>query len=339
MKRFSSVSQMVTNGVLFGALVLLGMSGIVSAQAGQVQEQTYEQLVAAHPGWVQVPGALVRPDCVHEVPNGATVAVGEDGQATGEVTLKGEFIAHYGSCPEAQISTRHTASAVSKPGQTPGTPFNGWVEDSQQNLSLASGDNIDLEDGYWYVPDAPSVNGGLIYLFNGLAPAAQNWIMQPVLQYGVGAAGGGNYWAIASWFGGGPSGTYYHSPLETVNAGNVLWGLNEQTAGGSSLDYFIEADDTTTGAYSWLSITTTGIKWSDAYEGVLEVYGVNECSQLPSSDYALFYASDVYHGYPYYDYVSPGFTGSVFQSGCGDSVYVNNTYNVSPFYDYTYLFY
>jgi hypothetical protein len=338
-KHFRSVSQMVGNRVLCSAVVLLGMSGILSAQAGQVQQQTYEQLVAAHPGWVQVPGALVRPDCVHEVPNGATVALGEDGQPTGDVTLKGQFIAHYNSCPEAQISTRHLESAVNKPGHTPGTPFNGWVEDSQQNLSLAGGDNIDLEDGYFYVPNAPSVKGGLIYLFNGIAPAAQNWIIQPVLQYGVGAAGGGNYWAIASWAGGGPTNTYFHSPLETVNAGNLLFGFSEQTAGGSTIDYFIEADDTTTGAYSWLTVSSSGIQWTDAYEGVLEVYNVNACDQLPSSGDALFYDSGVYHGYPAFDHVSPSFTGSVFQSGCNDWVYVNNTYNVSPFYDYTYLFY
>jgi len=37
--------------------------------------------------------------------------------------------------------------------------------------------------------------------------------------------------------------------------------------------------------------------------------------------------------------VTPGFTGSVFQSGCSDWTYVNNTYNVSPWYDYAYLFY
>ena len=339
MKHFRSVSQMVGNRVLCGALVLLGTSGILSAQAGQEQEQTYKQLVAAHPGWVQVPGALVRPDCVHEVPNGATIVLGEDGQSTGDVTLKGQVIAHYDACPEAQIPTRHTASE-NKPGHAPGPPFNGWVEDSQQNLSLAGGDNIDLEDGYFYVPSAPAAyTGQTIFLFNGIAPAAQNFIIQPVLQYGPSAAGGSNYWAIASWAGPLSNGTYLHSPLEGVNAGNVLFGFTEQTAPASSLEYLTEAYDTTTGAYSYLYVLSSGIQWTDAYEGVLEVYNVNACNQLPASGYDLFYGNNIDHGYPNFDRVSPGFTGNVFQSGCSDWTYVNNTYNVAPYYDYAYLFY
>jgi hypothetical protein len=82
-----------------------------------------------------------------------------------------------------------------------------------------------------------------------------------------------------------------------------------------------------------------GLHWTVAYEGVLEVYNVNSCSQLPASGYDLFFANYVDHGYPSYISVTPAFTGSVFQSGCSDWTYVNNTYNVSPWYDYAYLFY
>jgi len=122
--------------------------------------------------------------------------------------------------------------------------------------------------------------------------------------------------------------------LEKVNPGNTIWGFTEQTgASGSTLDYLVEAYDTTTGAYSWISFGISGLQWDWAYEGVLEVYGVNTCSMLPSSGYAYFFYNYVDHGYPNYDGVSPAFYGDVFQSGCGDWVYVNNTY------DYAYLFY
>jgi hypothetical protein len=335
-KHFRSVSRMVENRVLCGAMILLGMSGILSAQAGQVQEQTYRQLTAAHPDWVQVPGQIMRADCVHEIPNGAKVVIGENGEPTGDVLLKGQVIAHHDACSEAPLSTKHTAS-VNKPGHTPGPPFNGWVEDSQESVSLGSSDNIDWESGEFYVPNAPSSNGGTIFLFNGIAPTAQNWILQPVLQYGVSAAGGGNYWAIASWFVG--TGGAWHSPLAGVNPGNTIYGYTEQTATGGTLDYTSEAYDLSTGAYSWISIWSSGLHWTVAYEGVLEVYNVNSCSQLPSSGDALFFANFVDHGYPSYYRVTPGFTGSVFQSGCSDWTYVNNTYNVSPWYDYAYLFY
>jgi hypothetical protein len=321
---------MVENRVLCGALVLLGMSGMLNAQMAHAQEQTYKQLTAAHPDWVQVPGQLMRADCVHEIPNGAKIVIGEDGQPTGDVMLKGQVFAHYDTCSEAPISTRHTASE-NTPGHAPGTPFNGWVEDSQESLSLSSSDNIDWESGEFYVPNTPSANGGLIFLFNGIAPTAQNWILQPVLQYGTSAAGGGNYWAMASWFVG--TGGTWHSPLVRVNSGNTLYGFTEQTATGSTLDYTSEAYDLSTGTYSWLSVWSSGLHWTVAYEGVLEVYNVNSCSQLPSSGYAYFFDNYVDHGYPAYDYVSPAFTGYVFQSGCSDWTYVSNTS------DYAYLFY
>lgn len=329
MKLTRSVSRMTATSVLSGAIVLFGMSGIASAE-----DKTYTELKTAHPDWVQVPGALVRPECVHEVPNGAKVVIGANGEPTGDVMLKGKLFAHYDACSEAPISTRHPASAELKSlKQAPVPSFNGWVEDSQESLSLGSSDNIDWESGEWTVPSNPSVNGGTIFFFNGIAPTAQDWILQPVLQYGVSAAGGGNYWAIASWFGGGPSGTYYHSPLVTVTPGDTLYGYSEQTASGSTLDYNSEAYDLTSGAYSWISIWSSGLHWTVAYEGVLEVYNVNSCSQLPASDYAYFYDNYVYNGYPGYNYDSPAFVGEVFQSGCSDWTYVNNSS------DYAYLLY
>ena len=336
MKDLRSVSGRVQNRVLCGAMFLLGMSGILSAQAGLVQGQTYKQLTTAHPDWVQVPGQIMRADCVHEVPNGAKIVIGADGQPTGDVMLKGQVIAHHDPCSEAPISTRHTAT-LNKPGHTPGPPFNGWVEDSQESVSLGASDNIDWESGEWYVPSPPSFNGGTIFLFNGIAPTAQDWILQPVLQYGPSAAGGGNFWAIAAWFVG--SGGAWHSPLVGVNPGDTLYGKTWQTATGSTLDYTSEAYDLSSNAYSWISIWSSGLHWTVAYEGVLEVYNVNSCSMLPSSGDALFFANFVYHGYPYYYYVSPAFTGSVFPSGCSAWTYVNNTSNLSPWYDYAYLFY
>jgi len=273
----------------------------------------------------------MRADCVHEIPNGAKVVIGENGEPTGDVLLNGQQIAHYDACSEAPISTRHTATVLKTLEHAPVPSFNGWVEDSQEDLSLSSSDNVDWESGEFYVPNNPSVNGGTIFLFNGIAPTAQNWILQPVLQYGSSAAGGGNYWAIASWFVG--TGGAWHSPLETVKPGDTLYGYTEQTAKGATLDYNSEAYDLTSGANSWISIYSSGLHWTVAYEGVLEVYNVNSCSQLPSSDYAYFFDNYVDHGYPAYDYVSPAFVGDVFQSGCGDWTYVNNSS------DYAYLLY
>ena len=328
MTKVVSKPRTIHNHILFSmAAFLLLTSGILRAEAAK----SYEAIAAAHPGWVQAPGQLMRADCVHEIPKGANVAISADGQVTGDVTLNGKLIAHYDACSDAPIRTRHSASTGKTPGRNPSV--NGWVEASQEDLWwLSSSDNVDWMSGEFYVPNNPSVNGALIYLFNGIEPATQDWILQPVLQYGYSPAGGGYYWAIASWMV--SSGGYaFHSPLERVNPGDKLWGFTEQTGQSGGTSYWeTEAYDLNTGANSWITAWTSGLHWTWAYEGVLEVYGVNYCSQLPSSGYAYFFYNYVDHGYPYYYGVSPGFWPAVYQSICGDSVYVNNTYDDTLLY-------
>jgi len=332
MTKVVSKTRTIHNQILFSMATFLLLTSVTLRAE---EAKTYEALQAAHPGWVQVPGQLMRQDCVHEIPKGAKVTISEDGQVTGDVTLNDKLIAHYDPCPEAPIPTRHAVGAGMAPsgknqGHNPG--WNGWVEASQEDLSwLGGSDNIDYMSGEWYVPNNPSMNGALIYFFNGIEPSSQNWILQPVLQYGYSPAGGGYYWGIASWLVG--TGGAWHSPLVKVNAGDKLWGFTEQTGQSGGTSYWeSEAYDLTTGAYSWITASTWGLHWTWAYEGVLEVYGVNYCAQLPSSGYAYFFYNYVDHGYPYYYGVSPGFWPAVYQSGCGDSVYVNNTYDYAILY-------
>jgi hypothetical protein len=288
------VARNIQSRVLAGmATFLFVTSGIASAQAGK----TYSQLKAEHPGWVQAPGALVRPDCVHQLPKGATVS---DGDQTGtDVTLSGQLIAHYDHCPEAPISTRHVV-------QDPGTG-NGWVEASQWGLSLKSGDNIDLIDGYWYVPSVPETYGALIFLFNGTEPAGGGWIMQPVLQYGDNGAFGGDYWVLASWVVHNDQEYFVSSPVG-VNPGDEIAGYTYQTSvSGDTLGYLIDASDQSTGQNTTLSLTATGYQWTAAYAGVLEAYNVTSCSEFPGDKggIEMFFDTAVAHGYPKLDYIKP----------------------------------
>jgi hypothetical protein len=277
------------------AAFLLVTSGVASAQAGK----TYSQLKAEHPGWVQVPGALTSPDCVHVVPNGAKVDESE-GPTAGDVTLNGKLIAHYDSCAEASIPTRHLT-------QEPGTIGNGWVEDSQWFLSLKSGDNIDFIGGSWAVPSIPETYGALIYLFNGIQPSNASWIMQPVLQYGDNGNFGGNYWVLASWLVHSNTDYYVSSPVG-VNPGDVIIGQTYQTGtSGNDLYYFIYANDVSNGQDSTMSVTTWGLQWTEAFAGVLEAYNVTSCSEYPSGRQGAvdFYKTTVAHGYPKLDWLTP----------------------------------
>jgi hypothetical protein len=290
-------------------LAVTGLSTYSIAQA----QTTIGEAATEHPGWVQIPGQLIRPDCVHEVPNGARVEVANNGEITGDVTLNGALIAHYDACPEDAIVTRPRARTEGLT-HAPGTG-NGWVEADQWDVPLSSSDNIDYMAGTWTVPSYPSVNGALIYLFNGIEPSSGAWILQPVLQYGVSPAGGGNYWAIASWLV--SSHQAFHSPLETVYPGNSIFGYTQMTGTSGSTKYWtVEAQDKTSGAYSWLSAYVSGQHWTWAYAGVLEAYNVTSCSQFPATGRAIFSNSVVAHGLPSYYGISPqGWYGAIYGYG------------------------
>ena len=63
----------------------------------------------------------------------------------------------------------------------------------------------------WTVPPAPATqNGQTIFLFPGIQNSTM--IYQPVLQWGPSAAGGGNYWAVASWYVDGQGGHSFCTP-------------------------------------------------------------------------------------------------------------------------------
>jgi len=313
-----SITRRITKISTQAGFVLLPLAVMFSIASG-VQAQTREPATISlqqHAGWVQVPGALVRPDCVYEVPKGAQV------DESGDVILNGAVVAHYEDCPEAPIRTRPLAHVAPHFVDSPGTG-NGWVEAVQEEVSLSSGDNIDKITGTWTVPNAPKDTGGLAYIFNVLAPTTEDLIIQPVLQYGATTAGGligGNYWVIASWLVGKNA---YHSGGETVNPGDTISGeiyINSISSG--KINWEIKAKDTTTGAYSDLGAWSSGYTWNWAFSGVLEAYGITTCGELPNSSDTAFKDTKVYHGYPSFDSVTASWFGAIYSYGgpsCGFS--------------------
>jgi hypothetical protein len=304
---------------IFCGLVVSGVSGYSQAQA------ITNEAATDHSGWIRIPGALVRSDCVHEVPTGAMVEMSDDNEITGNVTLNGEVIAHYEPCSEKPVitGTRKRSAASANASGT----GNGPVEDSQWDLPLAANDNIDYLGNTWTVPAYPSTGGALIYLYNAIAPESGDWILQPVLQYGESGVGGGNYYTISSWLIG-ANGYAFYSPLVEVNPGDTILGhtgLNEVS--GSTFYFMTEAKDETTGRYSWIKTHISHEHWTWAFAGVLEVYGLSTCSQLPSSNELTFRNAVVDHGFPYYNNIKgDGWVGAIYSYGgpsCGFMVHAS----------------
>jgi len=103
-------------------------------------------------------------------------------------------------------------------------PTNGWIIYSSWTNTGAQ--PIDFFSTDWIVPPAPATdNGQTIFLFNGIQQTSGGpYILQPVLQWGPSAAGGGSYWSITNWYVG-SDGTAMYASLIQVNPGDNLRGI------------------------------------------------------------------------------------------------------------------
>lgn len=134
----------------------------------------------------------------------------------------------------------------------------------------------------------------IVFLFNSIEPAkyalfyalieqifthflhSSATILQPVLQYGYSAAGGGAYWGVASWYVAG--GKSYTSSLVPVNVGQVL-------------NAAITLTNINGAAYSYVSqfsnIPGTGLALSNSAQLIwatetLEAYGITSSTDYPA---------------------------------------------------------
>src|SRR5579863_1145254 len=320
-----STAKRITLTSLAATISFWGLVAAAPFTASIAQAQTdASQLVLQHPGWIQVPGALVRPDCVHEIPSGASIKM-ENGKVTGDVSLNGSIIAHYDPCSEdATVRLPKTPSDDSAITNATG---NGLVEASYWvDSSLGSSDNIDFVGNDLTVPSKPSKNGAVIYLYNGLENSTETYAFEPTLQYGNNGISGGNYWVIETYFI--TPGTTYYSPAETVNAGDSLSLFTEIYADSSgTLDWLVEAEDLKTGAFTYQDDTSSGLQWNLPIAGGLAAFNVTTCSDFPAAGKAVFSKTVVDHDFPSYKALTPKWVGSVYSYGgpsCGFKVVPGN---------------
>jgi hypothetical protein len=141
-----------------------------------------------------------------------------------------------------------------------------------------TGKPVSLFTTTWVVPPAPATQSGqVIFLFNGIQNSSM--IYQPVLQWGPSAAGGGNYWAVASWYADGQGGQAFHSSLVPVSTGQVLVGVMTQT-GQSASGYSYNCE--------FAGIANTSLPIQNVQEltwcvETLECYGLQQCSDYPQT--------------------------------------------------------
>lgn len=142
----------------------------------------------------------------------------------------------------------------------------------------------------WTVPQSPTTQSGqTIFLFNGIQNYGANFgILQPVLQWGPSAAGGGPFWSVASWYvtSGGQA---FHTQLAQVNEGDTLVGVMALTGQtGSSFSYVSEFEGMTNTRLPVDNIAE--LLWCNE---TLEAYNVSQCSDYPASNMTAFSSVDI----------------------------------------------
>jgi hypothetical protein len=156
----------------------------------------------------------------------------------------------------------------------------GWITYAYWNNG--SGAPISVFTTTWEVPPAPkTLNGQTIFLFNGIQNYGANFgILQPVLQFGQSAAGGGNFWSIANWYvtSGGQA---FFSTLVPVNVGDVLVGVMTLTGQtGTTFNYNSTFQGITSSTLVVQNIAE--LLWCNE---TLEAYGVQVCSDYPATGF------------------------------------------------------
>ena len=160
----------------------------------------------------------------------------------------------------------------------------GWIAYSYWSNTGTAVTNFTTS---WIVPSVPSNKSSqTIFLFNGMQDGltSTSYIIQPVLQWGPSAAGGGKYWAITNWYV--SSSQAFFGSLVTVSAGTSLTGVMKETAvSGSNYSY----NSSFTGYSSASALQVNNVPQAYWCAETLESYGVTTPSTMypPNTDVAL----------------------------------------------------
>jgi hypothetical protein len=195
------------------------------------------------------------------------------------VQPSGNVVAEFETVPQKPPGRPLMPENVAYPAAVEGVApafGSGWI--TYASWTNSTGTPVSSFSTQWVVPAAPATaSGQIIFLFNGIQNSTM--IYQPVLQWGSSAAGGGNYWAVASWYADGQGGVAFHTNLVRVNTGDVLTGVMTLT-GQSPAGFSYNCDFTGIANTSLPIQNVQQLTWCIE---TLECYGITKCTDYPAA--------------------------------------------------------
>jgi len=217
---------------------------------------------------VRTPAGLRPTSKVHLVPDGGEVRlVGEEIHlldATGSVL-------HVATNDHAKVGMSQATATTTgaEPEETGWVAYASWLNEASAAISSFATS--------FTVPPLPEDNHDqTLFMFNSIEPASGDAILQPVLQFGPSAAGGGADWAVASWYLVG-SETFFSSLVPT-SAGTVLNGLITLTS-SSGADFNYDVAFTGISGTALTATKSAELVWATE---TLETYGTTTGEDYPA---------------------------------------------------------
>jgi len=172
----------------------------------------------------------------------------------------------------------HGASSADVKAPVPWAFRDGWWLDSWWTAPT----QVTLFSAQWTVPPDPASTGALLFFFPSIHSTPDHaHIVQPVLQWGKnGTDGGVNYWTMSNWYYHNTANQAHTTPMRTYAGHRISGAMTRATS--TTNQWGISFRDQTAGVTKSLTARTGATNWRDLQGGVMEVYHVTSCKQLPT---------------------------------------------------------
>jgi hypothetical protein len=249
---------------------------VIPASASRAAQVSGQEAVAPKSELVATPNGWYHRSCVHEIPSGATE------HRDGTITARdGASIA----LPECRYPGKRSGEGVrikasSSPAFKNQPPDNnGWIEFAWDELS---GHTYSELSAQWTVPNSPSSgysgSTGPYFTFPGLL--SDEYILQPVLQYGNNGWFGENYWALASWRCHDVTTCTYSTPI-AASVGDAIGGVvSSSDCVGGQCTWTVTTSNFTASTETYRAWEDT-VAFYSATGGAVEVYDISSCLHYP----------------------------------------------------------